>query len=275
MLKKIVSGGQTGADRAALDFAIKNNIPHGGWVPKNRIAEDGPIAEKYTLKEMPTDSYHARTEQNVIDSDGTVIITLGPLTGGSRYTHEMAMKNRKPCLVIDLARTKVYEAGATIMIWVTGNKISTLNVAGPRASKNRHIYDQVAEILELVLYLFNLKKVNPLMSGQESPLGNVTPEAKVFLKTVDEVVESVLSELRPEEKSILAQTSEENLPILTNLLASFIDTKIGDSTVNQELIEDCRRRVGDPDIDAAEASKVIISAVWEKVRETHRLRVVK
>ena len=275
MLKKIVSGGQTGADRAALDFAIKNNIPHGGWVPKGRIADDGPIAGEYNLKEMPTDSYHARTEQNVIDSDGTVIITRGPLTGGSRYTHQMAKQHRKPCLIIDLARTKVYEAGATIMIWVTDNKISTLNVAGPRASKNRHIYDQVTEILELVLYLFNLKKQNPSMAGQESQPGNDTPGVQVFLKTVDEVVESVLSELRPEERSILAKTSEQNLPILTHLLASFIDTKIGDSTLNQELIEDCRRRVGNRDLDAAEASKVIIEAIWEKVRETHRLRVVK
>lgn len=275
MFKKIVSGGQTGADRAALDFAIKNNIPHGGWVPKGRISEDGPIAGEYNLKEMPTDSYHARTEQNVIDSDGTIIISHGPLTGGSRYTYEMAGQHRKPCLVIDLARTKIYEAGATIMIWITGSKISTLNVAGPRSSKNRNIYDQVTEILELVLYLFNLKKENPLMSGQESPLENDTTGAQVFLKTGDEVVESVLSELRPEEKSILAQTSEENLPVLTHLLASFIDTKIGDSTVNQELIDDCRRKAGSPDLDAAEASKVIIEAIWEKARETHRLRVVK
>jgi hypothetical protein len=265
MLKKIVSGGQTGADRAALDFAIKNKIPHGGWVPKGRIAEDGPIAEKYTLEEMPTDSYHARTEQNVIDSDGTVIIIHGPLTGGSRYTHEMAKQHRKPCLVIDLARTKVYEAGTTIMIWVTGNKISTLNVAGPRASKNRHIYDQVTEILELVLFLFNLKKENPLMSGQQSPLENDSSGTQVFLNTVDEVVESVLSELRPEERSIFSKTSEQNLPILTHLLASFIDTQIGDSTVNQELIEDCRRKAGRPELDAAEASKVIIEAIWEKV----------
>ena len=98
---------------------------------------------------------------------------------------------------------------------------------------------------------------------------------QIFLKTVDGVVESVLSELRPEERSILSQTSEENLPVLTHLLASFIDTKIGDSTVNQELIDDCRRRAGNPDLDAAEASKVIIEAIWEKVRETHRLRVVK
>jgi hypothetical protein len=82
MIKKIITGGQTGADRAALDVAILLNIPHGGWVPKGRLAEDGPIHTKYQLKEMPTDSHEERTEQNVIDSDGTLIISHGELTGG-------------------------------------------------------------------------------------------------------------------------------------------------------------------------------------------------
>ena len=88
MIKKIISGGQTGADRAALDVAIKLNIPHGGWVPKGRPAEDGPIHTKYQLKEMPTDSYSDRTEQNVADSDGTLIISHGELTGGSAFTRK-------------------------------------------------------------------------------------------------------------------------------------------------------------------------------------------
>ena len=139
MLEKIVSGGQTGADRAALDFAIKNNIPHGGWCPKGRLAEDGPISAKYNLTEMPTDSYKSRTEQNVIYSDGTLILLHGPLTGGSKYTHEMAKQHHRPCLKINLANTNVYEAGTMIMVWVMGNKISVLNVAGPRASKNPYI----------------------------------------------------------------------------------------------------------------------------------------
>ena len=72
MIQKIISGGQTGADQAALDAAIKLGISHGGWIPKGRITEDGPLLDKYKLQEMPTDSYPARTEQNVIDSDGTV-----------------------------------------------------------------------------------------------------------------------------------------------------------------------------------------------------------
>jgi len=95
MIKKIISGGQTGADRAALDVAIKLSIPHGGWIPKGRKAEDGPLPEIYKLKEMPTDSYPARTEQNVIDSDGTLIIARGKLTGGTDYTRQMTLKNKK------------------------------------------------------------------------------------------------------------------------------------------------------------------------------------
>jgi len=83
MLEKIISGGQTGADRAALDVALKFNIPYGGWVPKGRIAEDGPLPRKYQLQEMPTPSYPARTEQNVIDSDGTVIFSHGKPAGGT------------------------------------------------------------------------------------------------------------------------------------------------------------------------------------------------
>ena len=77
MISKIISGAQSGVDRAALEFALKFNIPHGGWIPKGRLAEDGPLPEKYQLQEMPTSSYPKRTEQNVIDSDGTVIFFPG------------------------------------------------------------------------------------------------------------------------------------------------------------------------------------------------------
>jgi hypothetical protein len=93
MIKKIISGGQTGTDRAALDAAIKLSIPHGGWIPKGQKGEDGPLPAKYKSQEMPTASYPKRTEKNVIDSDGTLIISRGKPTGGSDYTRKMALKN--------------------------------------------------------------------------------------------------------------------------------------------------------------------------------------
>src|SRR5229473_2876346 len=96
-IKKIVSGGQTGADRAALDFAIAHQIPHGGWCPKGRKCEDGTLADRYELKETPSNDYPQRTEWNVRDSDGTVIFSIAPvLTGGSKQTVNLAMKHQKP-----------------------------------------------------------------------------------------------------------------------------------------------------------------------------------
>ena len=136
MIKRIISGGQTGADRAALDFAIKMDLPHGGWVPKGRLAEDGPLPGKYQLQEMPTTNYPKRTEQNVIDSDGTLIITHGKLTGGSRLTKEFAENQKRPCLHIDLNETSTPEAAEQVIQWVIENRIGVLNIAGSRASKD-------------------------------------------------------------------------------------------------------------------------------------------
>ena len=96
-IAKIASGGQTGADRAGLDFAIEHGIPHGGWCPKGRLAEDGPIDARYDLKETPSSNYLQRTEWNARDADGTVVFSIGPtLSGGSKKTVSLAHKHGKP-----------------------------------------------------------------------------------------------------------------------------------------------------------------------------------
>ena len=153
MIKKILSGGQTGADQAALDTAIKLDIPHGGWIPKGRITENGPLSDKYQLEEMSTSSYAERTEQNVIDSDGTLIISHGKLTGGSSYTREIALEHIQPWLHIDLNKTGIFDAAVKLSEWVLNNNIVILNVAGPRASKDPKIYRAVLNIIESAYYL--------------------------------------------------------------------------------------------------------------------------
>ena len=151
MLKKIVSGGQTGVDRAALDAAIRMGIPHGGWIPKGRLTEDGPLPEMYHLDEMPTDSYPERTEKNVLDSDGTLIISRGVPQGGTDYTRKMALRHGKQMLHIDLSlHTNSLDAASLVSSWLQMNKIETLNVAGPRASKDPNIY---AEVLALLTHI--------------------------------------------------------------------------------------------------------------------------
>ena len=150
MLKKIISGGQTGADRAALDVAIKHNIPLGGWIPKGRLAEDNPLPDRYHLREMPTSSNSACTERNVIDSDGTLIVSHGKLAGGSDLTRKFASLHGRSWLHIDLSRTDHTDAAVKVKEWLVQEEIEVLNVAGPRASKDPIIYNKVVELLELV-----------------------------------------------------------------------------------------------------------------------------
>jgi hypothetical protein len=146
VLQKIVSGGQTGADRAALDFAMEHGIPHGGWCPKGRLAEDGPIDARYQLNETPSTSYSQRTEWNVRDSDGTVVFSIqAKLSGGSKQTVALAHKHRKP--VLHLSRSGG-PPEMKLLRFITENRIQVLNVAGPRASKEREVAAFVREVLE-------------------------------------------------------------------------------------------------------------------------------
>lgn len=151
MVTKIISGGQTGADRAALDVAIKLGISHGGWIPKGRLTENGKLDDKYRLKEMDTANHNKRTEQNVIDSDGTLILSHGKLTGGSDYTRDMVLRHGRPWLHIDLNKTPSSQAARQIGSWIAEHEIKVLNVAGPRASKDLAIYLSTTDILERVL----------------------------------------------------------------------------------------------------------------------------
>jgi hypothetical protein len=148
LIEKIVSGDQTGADRAGLDWAIANNIPHGGWCPAGRLAEDGPLNERYHLTETESPGYRQRTKRNVQDSDGTLILNLGPLEGGTFSTVRLAEKQSKPFLVVALDEGVTEEAIATVREWLKGNGVRVLNIAGPRESKRPGIYELTKTLLE-------------------------------------------------------------------------------------------------------------------------------
>lgn len=145
-LQKIVSGGQSGADRAALDWAIAHGIAHEGWCPAERRAEDGPIDQGYLLRETPARGYKTRTTWNVRDSDATVIFSIGEdLTGGSRATWDIARRLGKP--VIHISRRVTVDAGKWLRQFVDENFVAILNVAGPRASGEPEIADFVKQVL--------------------------------------------------------------------------------------------------------------------------------
>jgi hypothetical protein len=148
MIEQIVSGGQTGVDRAALDLALELGLPCGGWCPKGRKAEDGALASRYPLKETPSGVYDQRTKWNVRDADGTLVLTKGPPTEGTAFTIQMAIRLMKPCLVLDLADQPDPQQ---IPAWIDRHGIRVLNVAGPRESRLPGIYEETRCFLRPVL----------------------------------------------------------------------------------------------------------------------------
>ena len=162
MINSIVSGGQTGADRAGLDAAIAFGIPHGGWCPKGRVAEDGIIPERYQLTETEGASYLARTERNVKHSDGTVIFTIGPIAGGSSRTADFARRHRKPWLHLRLDQMDAEQAADLVGRFVLSEAIGTLNVAGSSESREPGIHDSALGVLRLWLGAF---KNHPSRTG--------------------------------------------------------------------------------------------------------------
>ena len=134
MLEKIVSGGQTGVDRGALDAALGAAFPCGGWCPPGRQAEDGVIPQRYPLDCIERGGYRQRTRRNVIDSDGTLIVHHKRLSGGTRLTLEFCVEQHKPFELIDAAEVPVKRAIDRLQNFINSHAIRVLNVAGPRAS---------------------------------------------------------------------------------------------------------------------------------------------
>ena len=147
MIEKIVSGGQTGVDRAALNIALALGINCGGWCPKGRRAEDGVIPSRYPLSECDDRRYQIRTEKNVLDSDATLILMLGALSGGTALTARLANRHERPLCLFDLNDP----ADVTpILSWMDNHAIRILNVAGPRESQRPGIGARAYEVLGLL-----------------------------------------------------------------------------------------------------------------------------
>jgi hypothetical protein len=275
MIQKIISGGQTGADQAALDVAIKLDIPHGGWIPKGRITEAGILPAKYKLKEMATASYPKRTVKNVLDSDGTLILSHGKLTGGSSLTQKFANQHGRHCLHIDLNKTIAFNAALEISTWVEESSIEVLNVAGPRVSKDAGIYNATMDILESAYYLSLSKghksdSLQTLFSREER-----AKEPSYKPRTVNEAVDDLIFKLSLKDKATIANMTEQELFSLHFSLGKYIRNSYGIWDGNEELISNCRFLLKKDTIHEDEVSSLIIKKLWENLRKTHRLKIIK
>ena len=275
MVKKIISGGQTGVDRAALDFAIKFDIPHGGWIIKGRIAEDGVLDDRYKVQVIPESSYPRRTLKNILDSYGTQLISRGPLTGGSDYTKKMAISRNRPCIHIDLSQMSAFQAAENIRDWIFDNKIEILNVGGPRKSKDPNIYKDVLDILETAFYLDVIDTNMPHMSVPSGSFreNHTLPQIP---KTIDQAADIFISGLSFGDRTKIANLSPSKLKSMTQPMGEEIIARFSIGEHNPDLTSACREASGTGSDDQNVAVQIIMERVWEKLRQKRNvLKIVK
>ncbi|MBW1812579.1 MAG: hypothetical protein JRJ39_02560 [Deltaproteobacteria bacterium] len=222
---------------------------------------------------MPTTSYPARTEKNVMDSDGTLIISHGALTGGSAATRKNAKQHNKPWLHIDLNKTIKFNATLEVSNWILENKIEVLNVAGPRSSKDPKIYTATMDVLESAINLITIEdravSLDPLTASL------FIDEGWNYPSTVEGAVDRLSGLLSLKDKTALANMNEKEVVSFAPTLIQFVRDKFGFDDGNDELLKSIREFVERDDIDEYKAAAVIIIQFALDLQKSHKLRIVK
>ncbi len=254
-----------GVDQAALDVAIELDIPHGGWIPAGRKTDAGFLPSKYRLRELSGSDWPQVIERNVIDSDGTLIISRGELSGGPELTRKTAMRKERPWLHVDLNKVNAFEAAGAIQTWITKHDIDVLNVTGPRASDDSEIYKVTTVLLQAAFYLEITAK------GMPDP----AKAAPLWPDSLEDAVDRLVSDLPLKDKIAIARMEEADLIGLRLSLGEYIRDRFGLWSGNKPLMEACRAVSGKRELRAEDASTLIIAALWKQLRETHLMRAVK
>lgn len=261
-------------DQAALDAAIKMGVPHGGWIPKGRQTETGPLPPEYQMQETDSIDYADRTARNIEAADATLIISRGPLTGGTALTQRLAEKDNRTCLLIDLTEQAAFQAAVTISKWLVEKQVEILNVAGPRASKDPSIYATALKILETVLYL-ELVRSEPGSAGQQFESESDPGKNPLPLPTrLADAAERMISEMSLKDRVMLANMAEIELASLNASLGNFILNRFELDGSNTQLLEACRWDAGSLNLPPGEAAAIIIRSAWKMLQGTHKLRVI-
>ena len=274
MIKKIISGGQTSADQAALDAAIKLGIAHGGWIPKGRTTETGTLPENYNLREMPTNDYSKCIEQNVKDSKGTLIIFYGKLTGDLYRAERETLKHKHQLLGVDLNQTIAFHAASLVNDWIQLRYIDVLYVVGPSTAVNPNAAKHTKIMLERA-FISDLMNVPYHRTIADYSKKDHLEKRPVIPKTIHEAVERLILEMALKDKVVIANMTHDELVDLNSNLGAYIRNAFRLWSGNHELMESCRFVSKNKKLNVDEASFAIIDAMWEKLRKTHTLKVIK
>jgi len=274
MIEKIISGGRSGAERAALDASIKLGMAHGGWIPKETNEPGEMDADKYHLVEMPTASRTETIKKNIRESDGTLMLSHGTLSSDVKNTTKTIQKYSTPLLHVDLNHTGSFSATSLINDWIIENDLTILHVTGPSEREDEKIYPATLDILQAVYFL------NLTDTSMNQPMGVLelqaqTPGADLPPKTVEAAIDIILSEMHLKDRTLMANLREEELAPLQLTLGLYIKKKLDIWFEDETLSQACRDAAEKEKLDKSNMPMVIIKIMWKKLRDTHRLRVVK
>lgn len=274
MLKKIISGGLTVSDQAALDAAISLGIPHGGYIPWGRMTEIGTLSSKYKLQEMKTDNHFECIERNVKESTGTLIISVAELNDDSKYARKITIKNSHQVFVVDLELIPSFEATTLVYDWIQKYNIDVLFIIGPFTYEYLNIDRHMTIIIEgaLLLDLMDAPQGSKATDYYKDMYLQKLPDLP---KTVDEAVDQIMSDMTLDERVRMANFDKEELRVINYSLSIFIRNQLFMKDINKELFESCLTVSGNKNLNEGTAALVIIERLWEKLRKTYKLRVVK
>lgn len=275
MIRKVISGGQAGVERAALDAALKFMIDCGGWIPDWRAREDDVLLKTYRMAVLEGANYVQATERNVAEGEGVMVVTRGEIAGSAALHLRLAERLKRPSLVLDVERIGAFDAARRAESWIRENAIQILTVTGSAPGGDPDIHDTASGIFDVLYQLLLIDPGRYLDPGA----GKLTPaerrlESRVRIpKNVDEAVAYLQAALSFHDRSRIANMVEDRLDTLTPSLGMYLKNEFRLWQGNPSLAADCRDRSARPD---EEPSAVIIRALWKTLQTSDRiLRVVK
>ena len=264
MLSRIISCGQTAVGLAAHDVSEDMDIPYSEGISNDRKCQKDSLDPKRQIRGMLARSSDAAREQNVIDSDGTLIITRGELAGAAVIARDLSEKHKRPWLHVDLEKSSIFQSVSEVVRWAYRQNIDVLNIAGPEASASAELYRDTVKLLKAIFYvdLFDLCVLRPNLTSTQKP------------GTVEEAVEKLISEIPLKNRVCLARQEEIELSELNDHLGKYIRDHYDLRARGSHLMESCCSFANAQHVDAESASAIIIKELWKKLRMTHTLRVV-
>jgi hypothetical protein len=274
MIEKIISSGRTGAEMAALDAAIKLGTAYGGWIPKNGSVPGGINTDKYNLTEMPTTHRIETFKKNIRESDGTLMLSHGTLSSHVKSTKKTILRYSTPLLHVDLNSTNAFNAASLINDWIVDNDLSVLHVTGPTEKEDDKIYSATLDILQAV-YFLNLTETSMNQSMGVQDLLAQPLNTAALPTTTEAAVDIIINEMHLKDRTLMANLKKEELAPLQLTLGLYIQKKLDIWSRDPTLYQACVASAEKENLDKSNLPMVLIQMIWKKLKDTHRLRVVK